>query len=284
MTFSVVAPVFDEEAVVAELARRCLDAAERIGVPHEVIVVDDASRDGTAETLEAAARREGWGERLRLLRLPSNRGQAGATRAGLAAARGDWIAVLDGDLQDPPEVLTDLWEARGDDGADVVFAVKTGRAERGLLRVGLAAFHGLQRALGSDTPPGAGSYCLLRRAVARRVAEVDAGHANLSAVLGAMARPYATVPYDKQGRYDEASRVGLAGLACEGLVSLALTGALGRALGLAAAGGLVAGGTMRTFRVPGSRAVLGLGAAAGVGWWLVERSAAPVRRVLRAPL
>src|SRR2546423_10554210 len=119
---SVVVPLRDEEGTVRELCRR-IDSA-LAGVPFELILVDDASRDSTPELLDSLADQDG---RLRVLHLSRNFGHQAALTAGLEHARGDVVVMLDGDLQDPPELIREMLDRwrRGVDGA---FGVRERRA------------------------------------------------------------------------------------------------------------------------------------------------------------
>jgi glycosyltransferase involved in cell wall biosynthesis len=93
---------------------RALDA---LGVPHEIVVVDDGSTDATAAAAEAfCAGRAG----AKVLRLSPNRGLGAALRAGFEAATGEWIATLDADLTFNPAVLSDMLAKARSDGADLV--------------------------------------------------------------------------------------------------------------------------------------------------------------------
>src|SRR5262249_52397628 len=153
------------------------------------------------------------------------------------------IAVLDSDLQDPPETIPRLVEAlaTADAGVGAVVAVKSRRDDPLIFMLGQTVFHRLQHALSRvAVPRGAGAYCLMPRTIAERVARAECRHANLAAVLAvavsAVGARVATVAYEKAARYDRRGRVGWAGLVAEGLDSLAITGALPRLFGAAAAG------------------------------------------------
>ena len=227
-TLSVVIPVFDEAATLDELLRRCSSSAQASGHPFEIIVVDDASRDPTPARLAA------WtGSPSTVgIRLERNLGQFGATRVGLRAARGGIVVVLDGDLQDPPEVLVKLVGALDAASPDVgvVFAVKERRADPGWFRAGAAAYRVLLGAGAGRVPRGAGSFCAMRRSVADAVASVDAGHANLAAVVAATGVVSCAIPYRKEARRDGTSRVGAVRLVAEAAGSLAAVGASSRLL------------------------------------------------------
>ena len=219
---SVGAPLHDEEVVAGELAARCAKAAEQTGRSWELVFVDDASGDGTVAALERA------GVPIRLIQLSENRGQWGATRAGLARARGDVVVVLDGDLQDPPELIPSLLAAWDGDPQTTVFGVKTRREDPVWLRIGVAGYRLLQRALGAQIPRGAGSYSLLPRAVAARLARLDLADANLAAAVVALGVATRTVPFERAARADGSSRVGPVGLVREALGSLWLLSPAGR--------------------------------------------------------
>jgi glycosyltransferase involved in cell wall biosynthesis len=118
---SVVVPLHDEEETVAELYRRVALALGEL--PFELLLVDDASSDSTGRAIDGLADSD---PRVRVLHLSRNFGHQAALTAGLEHARGDAVAMLDGDLQDPPEVILEMlrhWER----GSDVVYAVRTQR-------------------------------------------------------------------------------------------------------------------------------------------------------------
>jgi polyisoprenyl-phosphate glycosyltransferase len=249
LTLSIVAPVYNEARILPELVARCARAGDQSGLPFELIIVDDASTDETPRLLAELAR----DYPLRPCRLGSNLGQFGATQAGLRAASGHWVVVLDGDLQDPPEHIPRLVDTllAASPSVVAVLAVKARRDDPLPFMVGQFLFHGLQQVLSRIAlPPGAGSYCLMRRAIARRVAKAGLSRANLSVVVAVAARAMggelAVVPYDKGPRYDRSGRVGWVRLVTEALESFAVTGVLtrlltGAAVGFAAAALIVHG-------------------------------------------
>ncbi len=114
-------PVLDEEGCVDELVRRVAEALAPTGVAHEILFIDDGSRDRTPEKLADLHKAEP--ERVRAIRFTRSFGHQAALVAGLRHARGDAVVTMDGDLQHPPEFLPTLIEAwRG--GADVVHTVR----------------------------------------------------------------------------------------------------------------------------------------------------------------
>jgi dTDP-4-amino-4,6-dideoxygalactose transaminase/nucleoside-diphosphate-sugar epimerase len=226
VALSIVAPLYNEEATVDAFVGRCLAALREAAVSGELIIVDDASRDGSCARLEAWAARH---PTVRLLSQTENGGQWLATRRGLMAARGDCVIVLDSDLQDPPEHIPQLYRQWRQGHRDVVFACKRSRHDPWWLRSGAAVLDRLQRWLAPHPIPcGAGSYCAL---AAHRIPQLLASaltDVNLCALLASLRPRWHVLNFDKQARLHGASRVGAWRLAREAVGSLRATGALRR--------------------------------------------------------
>jgi polyisoprenyl-phosphate glycosyltransferase len=156
---SVVAPMHDEAPTVAPFHERVAAALE--GEDWELVVVDDGSRDGTHGELAAIAAAD---ERLRVVRLSRSFGHQAALTAGLEHARGDVVVMLDGDLQDPPEVIPAML-ARWREGSEVVYAVREARAgETPFKRVTARWFYRLFRGLTDvDLVEESGDFRLMDR-------------------------------------------------------------------------------------------------------------------------
>lgn len=114
---TVVVPCLDEQDSLPTLRDRLIPVLEGIG-SFEVVLVDDGSRDGTLAVMQALHTED---SRIRYMSFSRNFGHEAATSAGLLHARGDWVVLIDADLQDPPEVIPKLL-ARGLEGFDVVTA------------------------------------------------------------------------------------------------------------------------------------------------------------------
>lgn len=156
---SVAIPLCNEEAGVAELLRRVGAVLDSVpGGPHEIVCVDDGSRDGTYAALEAAAPRE---PRLVAVRLSRNFGHQAALTAALDRVRGDAVVVMDGDLQDPPEVIPAFLE-RYHAGFDVIYARRVNRKESWWLRAAYYLFYRLMARLASlRLPLDSGDFSLM---------------------------------------------------------------------------------------------------------------------------
>src|SRR5438067_3323079 len=157
---SVVAPMHDEEAAVEPLYDRVREALD--GVAFELVVVDDASRDATPRLLDSLADAD---PRVKVLHLARSFGHQAALTAGLEHASGDVVVMMDGDLQDPPEVVPEML-ARWREGFEVVFGVRDERAGESWFKLATARwFYNLfARVTKLDLPQNAGDFRLLDRA------------------------------------------------------------------------------------------------------------------------
>jgi dolichol-phosphate mannosyltransferase len=196
---SVVVPMFDEEAVVDLLVARLRPALDKAEVPYEVVAVDDGSRDATPVILERSRRT--WPQ-LRVVRLRANAGHQAALSAGLARARGEWVATLDADLQDPPELLGPMLDRALSDGVDVVYAVRSDRTTDSVFKRWTAAgyYRLMRRMLASNVPADAGDYRLMSRATIDAVNALPAHHRVLRLVVPALGFPSSQVAYRREAR------------------------------------------------------------------------------------
>ncbi|AZO10313.1 MULTISPECIES: glycosyltransferase family 2 protein [unclassified Mesorhizobium] len=128
--YSLVIPIFNEEAVLPLLVRRITALLDRLDASGEAIFVDDGSRDTSAIFLRGMVVEE---PRFRLIELSRNFGHQIAITAGMDAAAGDAVIVLDGDLQDPPEVVLDLI-AKWKEGYEIVYARRVKREGESLFK------------------------------------------------------------------------------------------------------------------------------------------------------
>ena len=156
---SVVTPMHDEEGNARALYDRV--AAALRAYPWELVVVDDGSRDATPRILAELAAAD---ERVKVVTLSRNFGHQPALTAGLEHARGDAVAMIDADLQDPPELIADMIE-RWREGADVVYAVRESR--EGETRMKLYTAHVFYRLMARlakiDLPVDSGDFRLMDR-------------------------------------------------------------------------------------------------------------------------
>lgn len=170
---SLVIPFFNEREVFPELMLRLEATVVRLGLTAEVVLIDDGSLDGTAELIEQACRAHAW---CRGVLLSRNFGHQIAVTAGMRHARGETVAIMDGDLQDPPEIIA-AFHAKLKEGYDVVYAVRRERKENLLKRAAYAAFYRLLHRLATvPIPLDSGDFCLISGRVARLMNRMPERH------------------------------------------------------------------------------------------------------------
>jgi len=172
---SVVVPVYNEEQVLGAFYERATAALSTIpGLDYELLFVDDGSSDGSYPAIEAFARAD---PRVAVIKFSRNFGHQIAITAGVDHARGDAVVVIDADLQDPPEVVSDM-VAKWREGYDVVYAKRSRRDGEGRLKLITASafYRVLSRLVSIKIPVDVGDFRLLSRRAAdemRRLREKD---------------------------------------------------------------------------------------------------------------
>ena len=161
VTYSIVIPIYNEQQSFPALVKRLLGVMEQLDGPAEVVLVDDGSQDASYELMVAANHDD---PRFKVLQLSRNFGHQVAITAGMDAAAGQAVIVMDADLQDPPEVILEM-VARWHEGYDVVYAVRERREGETLFkRKSATLFYGLQRRLAeTDQPVEVGDFRLVDR-------------------------------------------------------------------------------------------------------------------------
>jgi glycosyltransferase involved in cell wall biosynthesis len=195
---SVVAPVFNEHSTLPELHRRLTDVLGPLG-PYELVLVDDGSSDGSWDALLDLAARD---PHLRLLRLSRNFGHQAALSAGLDAARGEAIVLMDADLQDPPELIPQL-VGKWREGFDVVYAIRGEREGEPRLRLAsISLFYRLlYRITATEIPQNAGDFRLLSRRAADAITAMPERARFLRGMTSWIGFRQTGVPYTREARY-----------------------------------------------------------------------------------
>ena len=218
--FSLVVPVFNEAENLEELRRRVIPLLGSIGFDAtEVLLVSDGSRDESEAMIRRFCSED---PRFRGIFLTRNFGHQAAVTTGLAEVRGSVIAVIDGDLQDPPEVLASLLEALAA-GADVAYGVRRNRTESVVLRLAYWLFYRLQARLSSiQIPLDAGDFCCMRRCVVDAIGRLPETRRFVRGLRAWVGYRQVGVEYDRAPRYAGTSKYGIRSLlrlAYDGLFS-----------------------------------------------------------------
>jgi dolichol-phosphate mannosyltransferase len=165
---TLVVPVFNEEEVLGAFYERTSRALGSIeSMSYELIFIDDGSRDTSYEQLAAFAAKD---PHVQVIKFSRNFGHQIAISAGIDHARGDCVAVIDADLQDPPEVLADM-VSQWKQGFDVVYGVRSDRAGETRLKLWTASmfYKMLGRLTNIHIPPNVGDFRLMSRRVIDQV-------------------------------------------------------------------------------------------------------------------
>ena len=177
--------------------------------PHEVLFVDDGSRDATLSILEEYAARD---SRIRIISLSRNFGHQSALTAALDHVSGDVVVVMDGDLQDSPEAIPRFLESYKA-GHDVVYAVHTNRKEGLLLRASYFLFYRLAAALSDlELPLGSGDFGLMSRRVVEQLRETREHHRYLRGLRTWVGFRQTGIEVEREARSAGESKYGARGL------------------------------------------------------------------------
>jgi dolichol-phosphate mannosyltransferase len=240
----IVIPLFNEEEVIRQLHSRVSTTARALPLPTRILYVDDGSRDRTIERLRDLIAAD---ESVELLQLSRNFGQAAAIHAGLEASDADAVVLMDGDLQDPPELIAEMvtrWLA----GESVVIARRHERDEGSWLRkIGFKTFHKVFQWLSDHhIPADCGTFCLMEGRVRDVIVAMPEAHRFFPGVRAWVGFEQGFVDYARPQRAAGSPKQTfrrLLNYACDGIFSfskkparlLMAGGACQAAIGLAAA-------------------------------------------------
>jgi dolichol-phosphate mannosyltransferase len=197
-SLSVVIPVFNEESNIDRVYARLSKVLGELGLEWELVFSVDPCTDRTEDLIRALCARD---RRVKMLRFSRRFGQPMATLAGMEAAGGDAVVVIDCDLQDPPELIPELlacWR----EGYDVVYAQRRTRAGETLPKRIVAAlgYHLIARIAEVEIPPNTGDFRLMSRRVVDNVISLSETHGFLRGLVGLVGFRQTSVPYDRDPR------------------------------------------------------------------------------------
>ena len=206
---SVVIPLYNEEEIATELVHRVVESCRVLPLRFEVVIVNDGSKDHTLEKLIALSYTI---PELRVINLLRNFGHMAALSAGLAASQGDAVVIMDGDLQDPPELIPSFvteWEK----GADVVYGLRVARRESYVKRTLICAFYWLlDKSTETKIPKQVGTYGLMDRRIADILIAMPERSRYFAGLRAWVSDRQAFVSYERPDREGGGSRVGAQGL------------------------------------------------------------------------
>ena len=216
---SIVIPVFNEAETIETLCSRVASVLAHITEDYEVIFINDGSTDFSLQLLGAVAARD---KRFRVIDLSRNFGHQTAITAGLQYASGAAVIIMDGDLQDPPELIPCFLE-KWKEGFEIVYAVRTKRKEGLLKRVLYKSFYLALRTLAHiDIPLDSGDFGLIDRRVLEIMNKMPECNRFIRGLRSWVGFRQTGIPYDRDARFSGVPKYSftkLFKLALDGLVS-----------------------------------------------------------------
>lgn len=220
LKISIVAPMFNEEAVIAHYIQETLRVLQDNFRSYELILIDDGSTDSTVACCESYIKRH---PEVRLLSFSRNYGHEIASTAGLEHATGDLVILMDTDLQHPPTLIPEL-VSKTKEGFDVVCAVRTNRDEESWFKKTTAKwFYRLSRKMtGFDLNDGTGNFRLLNRKVVDSLNKMKESNRHLIMMFAYVGFKTAYITYHCPPRFAGKSKYNL-----RKLISLSLDSIIG---------------------------------------------------------
>ena len=196
--YSIVIPVFNEHETIPQLHSRLAAVIDTLDAQGEIIFVDDGSTDNSFEVLLAIHHAD---PRLKIVRLSRNFGHQAAISAGIDCAGGDAVILMDGDLQDPPEILP-KFIAKWREGFDVVYGIHKKRKENVFKRIAYAAFYRiLSRLSYLDIPLDSGDFCLMNRRVVHAIRQLPERNRFVRGIRTWVGFQQAGIEYERDRRF-----------------------------------------------------------------------------------
>lgn len=167
--FSLIIPVYNEEGLIEELVARSVKALESFTTNYEILFVNDGSIDSTLRKLIEARKHNA---RIKIVDLSRNFGHQAAFTAGLEMAMGNYVAMMDGDLQDPPELLAEMYRMINEDGFDIVSGKRQGRKGK-RLRIATNLFHAFfKKVSGIEDMENSGNFSVMNRSAVNAIVQM----------------------------------------------------------------------------------------------------------------
>ena len=198
-TLSVVVPVYREESNIQPFIERMVTVADNLGVSYEVIFSMDPSPDATEEVISEQISKN---SSIRLLKFSRRFGQPAATLAGIFASSGDYVVVIDVDLQDPPELIVEMYE-KALEGYDVVYAKRRSRQGETLLKrlVASIGYFAINKFSDIEIPRNTGDFRIMSRRVVDSLKELNETHGFLRGLVAYVGFRQTYVEYDRDQRF-----------------------------------------------------------------------------------
>jgi glycosyltransferase involved in cell wall biosynthesis len=167
--FSLIIPVYNEEGLIYELVSRSVKALESFTPNYEILFINDGSTDSTLRKLIEVRKLY---PRIKIVDLSRNFGHQAAYTAGLEMALGNYVALMDGDLQDPPELLGEMYRKLKDEGFDIINGKRQGRKSK-RLKITTNLFHTIFKKIsGIEDMENTGNFSIMNRAAVNAMVQM----------------------------------------------------------------------------------------------------------------
>jgi polyisoprenyl-phosphate glycosyltransferase len=218
--YSIVIPLYDEEGIIPLLVERLQQIMSELDGPAEVVMVDDGSKDATYQLVRAASVKD---PRFKLIQFSRNFGHQVAITAGMDAASGEAVIIMDADLQDPPYVILQMIE-KWKEGNEIVYGLRQHREGERLFKTATASmFYGLLHRIAEvDTPVDVGDFRLVDRKALDAFLQMRENNRYVRGMFSWVGFRQAAVPYTREER-----AVGTTHYTLRKMVKLASNGIMG---------------------------------------------------------
>lgn len=209
MKYSLIVPVYNEEENLLQLYERLKKTMNKLGKNYEIIFIDDGSTDHTISLLFSLHEKD---PRVKIIHFSRNFGHQAAVSAGLQHCSGDYTAILDADLQDPPEILP-LFFSKLDEGYDTVYAVRKKRKESFIKRTAYSLFYKLLKTVASiDIPLDSGDFCVMKKKVVNALNSLPERNRFIRGLRSWVGFKHIGIEYERSARYAGTSKYTLSKL------------------------------------------------------------------------
>lgn len=202
---SIVIPLYNEADLIDELLSRTLSMAQKISEDYEIIIIDDGSTDNTLASLLKHRESD---SKIKIIQLSRNFGHQAAYTAGLHNAKGNFIAILDGDMQDPPELISEMYNKMKAEKLDVVYGKRTNGRQLSRRPFLSGVFHKIFKKIsGFQDIENVGNFSLLSRRALNAVLQFNENNRYLPGLRAFIGFDQGYVEYERSERYSGQSKM-----------------------------------------------------------------------------
>jgi len=222
-SISIIIPSYNESENINEVYRRTLETIKKINIKkYEIIFVENGSKDNSLELLKKI---NSENKSVKIISLSRNFGYQSAIAVGLKYAENDYVCVMDGDLQDPPEIISRFVD-KISKGYDVVYGIRIKRKTSFIKNIFYNLFYEIYSKLSEiDVPKKAGDFCLMNQKVVKNIINLNEKNLFIRGLRSWVGFKQTGIEYERDGRYAGKSNFSIFGataLALDGFVSFSL--------------------------------------------------------------